>query len=193
MRIATLTGDAIVPHLAEIGALRIAVFREWPYLYDGYADYESRYLARYSVPRAAVIAAFDGDRVVGAATCLPLDDAGDSVRRGFAAAGLDSAGYFLFRRKRAAAGVSRARHRRGVLQGAGGGGRRLRHRHVLRGTARRRRSAPAGRPTGPLHEFWHHRGYAEQPELFCEMTWQDVGDAAPTPHRLNFWSKALPR
>ncbi len=190
MRIATLTGDAIRPHMPDIAALRIAVFREWPYLYEGDTDYESRYLARYSGPRAAVIAAFDDDRVVGAATCLPVDDAGDSVRQGFAAAGVDSSSYFYFGesvllRAYRGRGIGVAFFKAREAQAAG-------YRTAAFCAVERDDDDPR-RPADyrPLHEFWAHRGYAAQPGLACEMTWRDVGDAAPTPHRLGFWTKAL--
>ena len=31
----SLSGAALLPHLDEVAKLRIAVFRDWPYLYDG--------------------------------------------------------------------------------------------------------------------------------------------------------------
>ena len=35
LRFATLTGPALTPLLPALGRLRIEVFAEWPYLYDG--------------------------------------------------------------------------------------------------------------------------------------------------------------
>ncbi|MFT9091649.1 MAG: GNAT family N-acetyltransferase, partial [Gluconacetobacter sp.] len=56
----------------DLARLRITVFREWPYLYDG-ADplYERQYLEVYlRSPQAAAIVARDGGgRIVGASTC----------------------------------------------------------------------------------------------------------------------------
>ena len=37
-----LTGAALDPMLPAIARLRIEVFRAWPYLYDGSAEYEQR-------------------------------------------------------------------------------------------------------------------------------------------------------
>ena len=73
LRLETLTGDAILPHLPALARLRIAVFRDWPYLYDGDEGYERDYLATYArAPGAAVVIAFAGAEPVGASTCLPL-------------------------------------------------------------------------------------------------------------------------
>ena len=66
-----LTGDALADALPDVARLRIDVFRDWPYLYDGDADYERDYLRAYQSPGAVVVAAMDGDRIVGAATGAP--------------------------------------------------------------------------------------------------------------------------
>jgi uncharacterized protein (DUF58 family) len=51
-----LSGEAVCPYLRELGGLRIAVFREFPYLYDGDLDYEEHYLETYvNSPRSLVV------------------------------------------------------------------------------------------------------------------------------------------
>ena len=50
-----LQGTALTAALPDLARLRIAVFREWPYLYDGSADYEQRYLATYAAAPDSVI------------------------------------------------------------------------------------------------------------------------------------------
>ena len=39
-----LTGNAVGEVLDDLARLRIAVFRDWPYLYDGDVAYERDYL-----------------------------------------------------------------------------------------------------------------------------------------------------
>jgi GNAT superfamily N-acetyltransferase len=39
--------------------------------------------------------------------------------------------------------------------------------------------------------FWNQRGYARQEEMFCELYWQEIGAAQPSPHRLRFWLRPL--
>ena len=48
LRFETLRGDALREWLPRLAGLRIAVFRAWPYLYEGEAAYEERYLAAYA-------------------------------------------------------------------------------------------------------------------------------------------------
>jgi hypothetical protein len=80
----TFAGSQIEAAAAELARLRVAVFREWPYLYDGGEAYERGYLDVYArCPGAAIILARDGTDVVGAATCMPLVEETDAVRAPF--------------------------------------------------------------------------------------------------------------
>ncbi len=92
LRFETLRGDALRAWLPRLAGLRIAVFRDWPYLYAGEAGHEEGYLAAYAdSPGAAVIAAIDGDRAVGCATCQPMTEATAAVQAAFHARGIDLA------------------------------------------------------------------------------------------------------
>jgi hypothetical protein len=44
IRVETCAGRDVLAHLPDIARLRIEVFREYPYLYDGDRAYEERYL-----------------------------------------------------------------------------------------------------------------------------------------------------
>ncbi|MCA1775426.1 MAG: GNAT family N-acetyltransferase, partial [Loktanella sp.] len=75
LTVRALTGAALEAALPDVARLRIAVFRDWPYLYDGDLAYEEGYLQSYRDSASAiVVGAFDGDRLVGAATGTPLAD-----------------------------------------------------------------------------------------------------------------------
>jgi hypothetical protein len=68
-----LTGEDIKAVLPDLARLRIAVFRDWPYLYDGTLAYEEEYLAKFAKANGAVcVVARDGDLVVGASTGAPM-------------------------------------------------------------------------------------------------------------------------
>jgi hypothetical protein len=88
-RITTYTGKSAQPFLGEIARLRIAVFREFPYLYDGTLEYEMDYLEEYvSSERSLTVLAEYGDDIVGASTGIPLADADEDYifwqKRGYA-------------------------------------------------------------------------------------------------------------
>ena len=68
-----LTGAEIAAALDDLARLRITVFAAWPYLYDGDVDYEADYLRAFAAaPDGVLVAAFDGARIVGAATASPM-------------------------------------------------------------------------------------------------------------------------
>src|SRR5690606_10812750 len=73
LRFSLHRGAEAEPFLDAVAALRIEVFADWPYLYQGDVDYERGYLARYArCPRALFVLAKDGETIVGASTGLPL-------------------------------------------------------------------------------------------------------------------------
>ncbi|MDJ0387068.1 GNAT family N-acetyltransferase [Roseomonas sp. E05] len=193
LRFETLRGPALRPWLPALADLRIAVFRDWPYLYEGDAAYEARYLQAYAEGAgAAVIVAFDGNRPVGAATCEPMAETHGTVREAFLAAGLDPARYCYFGES-----VLLPAYRG---QGAGVRFFALREAHAVETGAEyttfcgvRRDPADPRRPVGyaPLDAFWRKRGYTPLEGLSCVMEWQEVGTAEETPHRLDFWHKRL--
>jgi GNAT superfamily N-acetyltransferase len=186
-----LKGDGILPYLPALAGLRMTVFREFPYLYDGDADYEQGYLRTYATsPRAAIIAAFDGDAVVGASTCLPLADETGNVAAPFIAAGLDVRRYFYFGES-----VLLAPYR-----GRGIGVRFFEAREAQAAgydfttfCAVQRAADDPRRPADyqPLDAFWAKRGYVKQPRLACTMSWKEVGHSEQTSQTLIFWMKPL--
>ena len=192
--VTTLTGAALPAIIADLAALRVRVFRDWPYLYDGSAAYEEEYLQIYlRSPRSAVIMARQGGRIVGAATCLPLLDETANVQAPFLARGWNIEDFFYFGEsvllpelRGQGVGVAffaaREAHARAVSSCSIA---------CFCGVVRPDRH-PA-RPPGfvTLDGFWARRGYTRRPDLSCEMAWRDIGEPAETAKRLVFWMKPL--
>jgi len=190
----TVTGADLPPFIPALARLRIAVFRDWPYLYEGDQSYEERYLRIYAESRqAAVVLALHGAEVVGASTCLPLTDETGNVQAPFRAAGIAIERVFYF----GESVLLRA------YRGAGAGVRFFEEReaHARRVSgcdiaafcAVQRPPDHPARPADavPLDAFWRKRGFTPAPSLACEMQWKEVGAAEETPHRLAFWLKSL--
>ena len=75
-----LSGPDLNQYIDELAQLRMRVFHDFPYLYDGDAEYEARYLKTYiDAPDSVIVLAFDGDKIVGASTGLPLRHETDEV------------------------------------------------------------------------------------------------------------------
>ena len=72
-RILTVHGTLISDWLADVARLRIRVFRDYPYLYDGSEAYETGYLRTYaSCDAAMAVLACEGEAIVGASTGIPI-------------------------------------------------------------------------------------------------------------------------
>lgn len=192
LRIVRLRESEIIARQDDLARLRLEVFRDWPYLYDGDLEYERGYIRTYvDAPDSVLIAAFDGDRVVGVSTALPMAQAMDACVEPFAAAGYDIDRLFYF-------GES-------VLlkpyRGRGVGGRFFAEREAAalahRGidvTAFCAVERPAGhplRPRGyvPLDAFWQRRGYVKHRELVARFRWRDIGQDRDSEKALSFWLK----
>lgn len=188
-------GNDLNDIMEDLARLRMTIFREWPYLYDGKdTAYERRYLEVYQhSPQAAVIVARDYDwRIVGASTCLPLTDESPSIQAPFIARGLDTARFFYFGEsvllpawRGQGGGVRFFELREVVARGAGAD-------FAIFCAVRRTRDHPAC-PEGwvPLDAFWTRRGYTQIPGLSCFYPWREVGGAEECEHRLDFWGKSL--
>jgi GNAT superfamily N-acetyltransferase len=194
IRVTRATGAELPPLVPEVAALRIAVFRAFPYLYDGDLDYEAKYLETYLRSSEAVwVLAWDEAKVVGAATGLPLEDEAPELRAPFEARGLDPARVFYF-------GESV------LLPPYRGQG--LGHRFFDEREAHARRlgrfthtafaavdrdPADPRRPPGhrDLDPFWRKRGYVRQPDMRFPLAWRDLGEDEETAKMLTFWLRPL--
>lgn len=194
LQLTSLTGPAVLPYAAELARLRIEVFREYPYLYDGTLEYESRYLATYAQsPESLFILARDGERIVGVSTGVPLRDEDAAFQAPFREAGYDPGQIFYF-------GESViSRDYRGL--GTGAEFFRLREAYARSLTGMKwalfcavdRPDDHPARPAGyrPLDEFWQRMGYQRHPSLKTYISWRELGQQEETPKPLSCWFKAL--
>lgn len=196
LNITRLSGADIAPHLEAVAALRIRVFREFPYLYDGSAEYEARYLRTYAdSTRSVMVLVQDGERVVGASTGLPLADETPEFKRPLVDAGYDMERVFycgesvlLPEYRGCGMGVRFFEEREAHARAIGG-------MEWIAFCAVQRPQDHPRRPPGyvPLDRFWQNRGYTRHPDLTTEYVWQDLDEAAPTAKPMTFWLKPLER
>ncbi|WP_066700519.1 GNAT family N-acetyltransferase [Sphingobium amiense] len=189
-----MTGASLLSALDALADLRIAVFRAFPYLYEGDRAYERDYLNAYAQsPGAIVVGAFAGDALVGAATAAPMRDHADAFAAPVAAHGFDLSSLYYF-------GES-------VLlpewRGQGIG-----HAFFDRREAKARTLGFAAtcfcavirppdhpaRPAGyaPLDPFWRGRGYAPVAGMIASFDWRDVGETGESAHPMQFWMRREP-
>ena len=187
------TGSAIQPFIPDAARLRLAVFREWPYLYEGDDPYERDYLRTYSEhPASLFVVAKAAGAVVGISTGIPLTAETEEVKAPFLTAAIDPASVFYLGEsvlqpewRGQGIGVSFFKEREGYARSLPG------IRHAAFCAVDRSLDHPA-RPAAyvPLDRFWTKRGFTKT-TLRTEFTWKEIGEAEASPKGLTFWLKVI--
>jgi GNAT superfamily N-acetyltransferase len=200
IRITPVTGVDLGRFIQEVAHLRIRVFRDYPYLYEGDLDYEAKYLRTYSeASGSVVILALDGERVIGASTALPLSEETDPFKAPFITQGYDPSQVFylgesvlLPEYRGRGVGVrffaEREAHARAWAASPDSAFGPLRW---LTFCAVERPADDPQRPPGyaPLDAFWRKRGYIRQATLRTEFSWKELGQTVESPKPMVFWLK----
>ncbi|MDG4552621.1 MAG: GNAT family N-acetyltransferase [Candidatus Contendobacter sp.] len=194
LRLHRFSGAAIHPWLPELARLRIQVFREFPYLYEGSAAYEEKYLKTYvDAPDSVMVVVCDGDRTVGASSGLPLEAETPNVIEPFLARGCDPSRIFYYGES-----VLLPEYRgRGLgkrfFEEREAHVRELGHFDVACFCAVERPADHPRRPAGyvPLDALWNRQGFVKHPELRATFSWRDLDEATESLKPMVFWLKTL--
>lgn len=197
VRVETLDGPRLTAGLDELSALRLRIFSDWPYLYDGNAAYEANYLQTFAdAADAIIVGAFDGDKMVGAATAAPLAGHSQEFVPLFEARGFDPACVFycgesVLLPEYRGRGIGHAffDHREAHARRLNAAGAAFRH-ATFCGVVRP--DADPRKPPGyrPLDDFWRKRGYQQVPGMTGSYDWREIGTQEETPHAMQFWLKS---
>jgi len=193
-----VSGAGLGQYIAELARLRIRVFREFPYLYDGDPAYEERYLQTYlNAERSLMVLAVDSSQtdqpVIGASSALSLEDETEEVQRPFILAGMNPAEIFycgesvlLPQYRGQGAGVEFFNRREAHARALGG------FKTICFCAVDRPHNHPR-RPDDyvPLDEFWQKRGYRKAPQLHTTFSWQDLDENSESEKPMIFWTKDL--
>jgi GNAT superfamily N-acetyltransferase len=190
----SLTGDEIKTVLPDLARLRIIVFRDWPYLYDGTLDYEEEYLSKFAKAKGAVcVVASDDGQIVGASTGAPMIEHADEFGEPFKKAGYDLnkifyCGESVLLKSHRGHGLGHAffDHREVQAKRLGG----FTHATFCRVVR------PDDHPLKPadyrpLDGFWRKRGYEPLNGIVATYSWKDVDQADETVKAMQFWMKTL--
>lgn len=188
-----LSGKQIIPHIEALAQLRLTVFNEFPYLYNGDMAYEMKYLDTYvKSTRSLMILVKNGDKVIGASTCIPMQDEVSEIQAPYINAGLNISNIFYF-------GESIIlKEYRG--QKIGSDFFRLREEYAkevnkdLAWTSFCAVLRPFSHPLRPegykaLDHFWIRNGYKAYPEMKVQFKWQDIDKGEEDYKDLMVWMK----
>ena len=185
-------GNQILPYLDAAARLRIEVFRDYPYLYEGTIAYEREYLEHYvACPESIFVCAMVGVEVIGISTALPLIAADEAFQRPFlnAAATIEDIYYLgesvlLPQYRGRSIGHAFFDHREAQAKKLG-----------YKSTTFCSVIRPDNHPRKPQdyrsnEEFWQKRGYKRN-GLRASFEWLEVNDTAESSHAMEFWSRSV--
>lgn len=189
-----LKGEEARRYADELASLRLKVFWDFPYLYEGTPEYEKQYLETYfKAKHSFIFLVQDGDRIVGATTSILASEEEESFKKPFQDFGLAPQSVFYF-------GESVLLNE---YRGRGIGKKFFEEREAFARTipgvrtlsfsAVERSVNHSLKPPGykPLDEFWNMMGFHKMPGLTTQYEWLDRNESQPTKKKMQFWIKEL--
>lgn len=194
LQVQRLSGEAINPYLADLARLRIQVFREFPYLYDGSLNYEQKYLKIYADrPESVMVLVWDGEQVIGASSGLPLEVETQAVIAPFMAQGYEPRRIFYYGESVLLPEYRQRGLGRRFFEEREAHVRALQRFDIACFCAVERPVDHPRRPADyrPLDAFWQRCGFRRHPELHTTFSWRDLDEAADSAKPMVFWLKTL--
>jgi len=186
------SGQEILKVIDELAKLRIEVFREYPYLYEGDVDYEKKYLQVYVQSENSRIWILKKDNeIVGATTCIPLRDESKEFQEDFIEQKIDVNKVFYFGEsiiKKDYRGSKvgpklfelREEHAKEVLPDL----------KITCFAAVERGDHPSKpKEYRPLDQFWKRLGYQKNSKMKVDYPWKDIGEEEESYKTLYYWMK----
>ncbi len=194
IRFAEFRGPAANDFLTELADLRMRVFQDYPYLYEGDLDYEKKYLNTYfASPKSFVALCFDDQKIVGACTAILLADEQPEFQKPFLQKGLEPQKICYFGES-----VLLPAYRG---QGIGNSFMDLRlsfakefadvNMAAFCAVIREDNHPMKPHNYSPLDEFWKKRGFAKMPDFITEYSWRDIDEKTESVKKMQFWSKKI--
>jgi GNAT superfamily N-acetyltransferase len=193
LEIKRLKGNEIKNAIEDLARLRLTVFREYPYLYDGDMEYEKEYLNTYIKSEGSVlIVVKDADKIVGASTAIPLECETAECQKPFLEQKIPLQDIFYFGES-----VLLPPYRnRGVYRQffdsrekeAQDYGRKI---VAFCGVVRDKQDPRRPKDYRALDAVWRHFGYEPHPELVAHYEWKEMGALKSTIKPMMFWMKNI--
>lgn len=187
----TIYGLDVIPYLDDIARLRITIFREFPYLYEGSLAYEKEYLAKFSRSKESVtILAKDQEEVIGVFTGLPLHLEDETITRSIPQEKLLDSFYFselllLKAYRKQGIGKNLLQQMETIIKQKS-----VYQRIVFASILREE-----NHPLKPLEYYsmdnaWKKYGYSKTTDT-CQILWKEINQSEETPKTLAIWEKVL--
>lgn len=192
-----LQGRELENYLDILAELRLEVFKDFPYLYEGDKNYEYNYLSTYiDSPKSLVTLVKSKGRVIAATTCLPLSDEISEIRQPYELAGYDTEKVFYFgesivlpefRGNKIGSEFFRVReeHTKEYLPDGDWMSFCAVHResnHPLRSDSYK-----------DLNSYWQRKGFSKNENIKIQLKWKDLDKDHSDKKTLYAWLKPIPK
>lgn len=193
IRIRVFDGQSARAYFDDIARIRLTLFKEYPYLYEGTVAREAENFEPYFMSqRVTILLVFDNDQVVGFINSIPLEEEDAGTKAPFIEQGLPIEKYvyigevMLYPHYR---GLGIAKTSLAFLEQKA---RTEGFEYTTFITVERPEDHPC-KTHGyqPLDAMWQHLGYARIPNAYAYYTWSQVDTQTPTNNVLAVWSKKL--
>ncbi len=178
----------------DLASLRLKVFFDFPYLYEGSQEYEMKYLETYfKAQHSFIFLVEDNQSIVGASTGIWAQEEEESFRKPFLLNGMNPETIFYLGEsvllpKYRGMGLGRV-----FFQEREAFARTLPSIQTLSFCAVERPQSHVLKPQDyrPLNTFWESVGFRKEDKLTTEYEWQDRGENQVTKKTMQYWTKRL--
>lgn len=193
-KIETLKGKQISPLIFDLAQLRIEIFKEYPYLYDGDIEYEKNYLKSYiECADSFLITVFLNGSLVGASTCLPLQCAAPEFIEPFQKNKLDVSKYFYFGES-----IMKKQYRGNGIYSCFFSERenyakslKIYSKYCFCAVDRGENHPDKPIDYISLENYWKKHGYIKKEKLTTFFKWRDVNENIESEKLMKFWIKDI--
>ena len=188
-----LHGGDVRPYLEDIAQMRISMFREFPYLYAGYIEYEREYLENYfKSDTSTILLVFDEGEVVAFSSSILLADELDEIKRPFLDRNLPVEEYLYIGEMMIKPEYRGKGLLRKFFESQESYAKQNGYQHAVFMTVKRDKNHPA-RPIEykEIDPIWRHFGYERMQGIFIAMPWQRVDTGKEEMNYLDVWYKDI--
>lgn len=193
LQLIAVPGREARPYCDQLAALDMAIFKEWPYLYEGTLEGEAQYLENYfKSEKSLFLLLMRGDAIVGSASFIPLEEEIDEIQSPFKVAGLPCNDYLyvgvvMILKEYRRPGLIRALYEH-ALEYAKSIGKRAGALAMIERPADDSRRPADDRPLDGMCQAF---GFEKQDGLEVHVEWTDITTHMPAPVVMKIWTKKL--
>lgn len=193
MEIKLLHSNEALDYIPDLAQLRISIFAEFPYLYNGNMDYEKNYLEKFlQSPDSIIFIASAEDKIAGACTAIPLKDEHEDMQKPFLQRNEAISAYFYLSEILLLPEYRRLGLGNKIINACINYATSLAYPYVCLSTVIRAEDHPR-RPLN-YHSadlFFQKHGFEKMKNYICKFSWQDWDENQESDKSMQFWRKKL--